>query len=71
MILFFVVKYPTVMGKFALTFMKLMYDEDVFNEEFLVKWFNKKKRLDKNCALYDRDAEKQFRKLIEKFIEWL
>ena len=51
--------------------MKLMYDEEVFSEEFLVKWFNKKKRLDKNCAIYDRSAEKTFRGLIEKFIDWL
>jgi hypothetical protein len=70
MILFFTVKYPE-MNKFAPTFMKLMYDEEVFSQEFLVKWFNKKKRLDKNCALYDRAAEKTFRGLIEKFIEWL
>jgi hypothetical protein len=48
-----------------------MYDEEVFSEEFLVKWFNKKKRLDKSCALYDRAAEKTFRGLIEKFIDWL
>lgn len=59
------------MDKFAPTFMKLMYDEEVFSDEFLIKWYNRKSKLDKHCAMYDRDAEKAFRGLIAKFIEWL
>jgi hypothetical protein len=59
------------MQKFAPTFMKLLYDQEVFSEEFMIKWFNRKLKLDKNCALYDRKAEKQYRTLIEGFINWL
>lgn len=56
------------MGKFAPTFMKLLYDEEVYSDEFLIKWFNKKRKLDKASVLYNRKAEKAFRGLIEKFI---
>jgi hypothetical protein len=69
-ILFFTRKYPE-MGKFATTFMKLLYDQEVYNEDFIIKWFEKRAKLDKTCALYDRKAEKLFRGLIEAFINWL
>ena len=59
------------MGKFATTFMKLLYDQEVYDEEFIVKWFEKRAKLDKTCALYDRKAEKLFRGQIEAFVEWL
>lgn len=51
--------------------MKLMYDQEVFEEEFILKWFDKKLKLDKSCALYDRKAERYFRKSITQFIDWL
>jgi hypothetical protein len=69
-ILFFVRKYPD-MGKYAATFMKLLHDRDIFSDDFIIKWFNRKAKLDKKCALYDRKAEKLFRALIEGFVNWL
>lgn len=51
--------------------MKVLYDQEVFNEDFIIKWFNRKKKLDKTCMLYDRKAEKQFRGAIEAFVKWL
>ena len=59
------------MGVYSATFMKLLYDQEVFEEEFIIKWFNKKLKLDKNCSLYDRKAERQFRKNISEFVKWL
>lgn len=49
------------MQKYAQTFMKILYDQEVFSDEFIIKWFNRKQKLDKTCALYDRKAEKLFR----------
>lgn len=59
------------MSKYAQTFMKKMVDEDVLNDKYLLKWYDKETRLDKDSVLYDKKAEKKFRDLIEKFIEWL
>jgi len=59
------------MVKFAPTFMMLLYDRDIFSEEFIVKWYKKESRLDKKCDLYDRKAEKLFRDAIKAFVEWL
>lgn len=70
-VLFFVRRHPQEMLKFASTFMKLMYDQDVFDEEFIIKWFNREVKLDKSCALYDRKAEKIFKGQIEEFVNWL
>ena len=69
-VLYFIRKYPD-MSKFAPTFMKLLYDQEVFSDEFIIKWFNRKQKLDKNCDLYDRKAEKLFRQTIEAFVNWL
>jgi hypothetical protein len=51
--------------------MKKLVDEEVVGEKFLIDWFDKEVRLDKNSLLYDKKAEKQFREMIEQFIEWL
>lgn len=51
--------------------MKQIYDREVFNEEFILKWYNRKSKLDKNSALKDKKAEKKFKELIEGFINWL
>ena len=51
--------------------MKLMYDREVFNEEFIIKWHSRKAKLDKSCQLYDRKAEKVFRASIDQFVDWL
>lgn len=69
-ILYFVRKNPDY-AKYSQTFMKLLYDQEVFSDEFIIKWFNRKQKLDKNCALYDRKAEKAFRNMIEPFVSWL
>ena len=49
------------MGVYAPTFMKKLYDEEILGEEFLLSWFNRKRKLDKNSILYDRKAEKIFK----------
>jgi hypothetical protein len=59
------------MGTYAQTFLKKMVDEDVLNEKNLMQWYDKETRLDKDSVLYDKKAEKKFRELVEKFIEWL
>jgi hypothetical protein len=41
------------------------------NEDFIVRWFHRKRKLDKTCKLYDRKAEKIFKEYIEEFINWL
>jgi len=51
--------------------MKKMVDESILSEKFLLEWFDKTIRLDKESVLYDKKAEKKFRENIEKFIEWL
>jgi hypothetical protein len=70
-IVFFIRRHPAEMEKFIPTFMKILYDQDVYSEEFIVKWYNKKAKLDKTSALYDRKAERAFRKAIEPFVNWL
>jgi len=40
-------------------------------EDFLIKWFHRKRKLDKDCGLYDRKAEKSFREKITEFVDWL
>jgi hypothetical protein len=62
-ILFFVVKNPSMM-KFAPSFMKLLYEQEMLSEELIIGWHSKKIKLDKKCALYDRKCEKAFRKQI-------
>lgn len=68
---FFVRRHPAELLKFAATFMKLLYDQEVFDEEFIIAWHNRKIKLDKACALYDRKAEKEFKKQLDQFVEWL
>ena len=49
---------------------KHLYDTSVYTDEFFTNWHGGEK-LDKNCILYDRKAEKAFKALINDFIEWL
>ena len=51
--------------------MKMLYDQSVFSDEFLIGWFETKIKSDKKCMLYDRKTEKAFRLLITDFITWL
>ena len=71
LVLYFIRKYNSEMGAYAQTFLKKMVDEDVLNEKNLLQWYDKEARLDKESVLYDKKAEKKFRDLVEKFIEWL
>ena len=71
LVLFFIRKYNDELSKYAQTFLKKMVDEDVLSEQFILDWNDKNIRLDKDSALYDKKAEKKFRDLVEKFIEWL
>jgi len=71
LVLYFVRKYKSEMGKYAQTFMKKMVDENILSEKFLIDWADKTTRLDKDSALYDKKAEKKFRENNEKFMEWL
>ena len=52
------------MMKFAASFMKLLYEQEMLSEELIVGWHSKKIKLDKKCVLYDRKCEKAFRKQI-------
>ena len=69
-VLFFINKYPE-QKKYASRFCKLLYDTSVYTDEFFTSWHSNELKLDKNCQLYDRKAEKQFKGLIDDFIEWL
>jgi len=51
--------------------MKKLVDENILAEKFLLEWFDKTIRLDKESGIYDKKAEKKFRDLIEKYIEWM
>lgn len=71
LVLYFIRKYNSEMGKYGPTFMKKLVDQNILNDKFLIDWFDKTIRLDKDSLMYDKKAEKKFRDLIEKFIEWL
>lgn len=51
--------------------MKKLVDENILSEKFLIDWFDKNIRLDKESGLYDKKSERKFRELIEPFIEWM
>lgn len=51
--------------------MKTLVDQNVLTEKFIIGWFDKTFRLDKESATYDKKAEKKFRDLTEKFVDWL
>lgn len=51
--------------------MKKLVDEKILSEKFVIDWFDKAIRLDKSSTMYDKKAEKKFRDLIEKFVEWM
>jgi len=51
----------TDLSKVGPTFMNKMYDQEVFSGEFLVKWHESTKSLDRHSPLHDRKAEKAFK----------
>lgn len=69
-VLYFIHKHPEEQ-KFLPNFLKLLYDQSVFSDEFIIKWHAAKSKMDKSCCLYDRKAEKKMRALTEEFVEWL
>jgi len=71
LILYFIRKYKGDLDKYAPTFMKKLVDENIISDKFLIGWYEKEITLDKNARTRDKKAEKKFRDLIEKFIEWL
>ena len=64
-VLYFVRRHKDDLSKYAPTFMKKLVDEDILTEKFLIDWFDKTTRLDKDSLLYDKKAEKQFRDMVE------
>jgi hypothetical protein len=38
-----------------------MYDQEIFSDQFLIRWHMKKKKLDKESMLHDRKSEAEFR----------
>ena len=71
LVLYFVRVYKDELQKYAPTFMKKLVDENILTDKFIIDWSEKNIRLDKNSLLYDKKAEKQFRDMIEQFVEWL
>lgn len=69
--LYFIKKYNSEMSKFAPTFMKKLVDENIMSDKFLIQWYDKEIKLDKDSGLYDKKSERKFRELNEQFIEWL
>ena len=69
--LYFIKKFNAEMGKFGPTFMKKLVDENIMSDKFLIQWYDKEVKLDKDSGLYDKKCERKFRELIEQFIEWL
>ena len=60
------------MNKYAETFLhKIVVTEKILSEELLMNWYEKSVKLDKKSPLYDKNFEKKFRSLIEKFIDFL
>lgn len=51
--------------------MKHLLDEQILTDKFIIDWFDKTIRLDKEAGIYDKKAEKQFRDLIPDFMTWL
>lgn len=70
-VLYFVRMHKDNLTKYAPTFMKKLVDDNLLTDKFLIDWFDKNIRLDKDSLLYDKKAEKQFRDMIEAFINWL
>lgn len=69
--LYFIKKFNSEVGKFGATFMKKLVDENIMSDKFLIQWYDKEVKLDKDSGLYDKKSERKFRELIEKFIDWL
>lgn len=68
---FFIHKYKKEMSRFAASFMKMCVDQNVLSAKFIIDWYDKTIRLDKNSLLYNKKSEKKLKDLCEDFIQWL
>lgn len=59
--------------KYIPTIMKLFFDEDIFEEEFLNHWYDKKsiEQLKKVSPLYNEKINSDFLNFSKDFLEWL
>ena len=67
---FFVNRYPEHL-KFAPAFCQKVYNNSFLEDQLFITWYNKTEKLDKDCILYDRKAEKTMRTSLAEFVAWL
>lgn len=67
---FFTSTYPDL-EKAIPSFLKYAYDADLLEEQQLLDWEDKKFKTDKKSCLYNKKAEKKFKKKAEQFFNWL
>lgn len=53
------------------TALKLLYDNDILNEEFLMGWQNGEAVFNKESTLYSRKCMGKFKRLAQPFLDWL
>lgn len=70
MVNFFVIQRPELQNAIP-SFSKFAYECDIISEEVFLKWADKKYKTAKISSLYDKKAEKKFKKAAEKFLTWL
>jgi hypothetical protein len=63
--LYFIKKFNSEMSKYGPTFMKKLVDENIMSDKFLIQWYDKEVKLDKDSGLYDKKSERKFRELNE------
>jgi len=71
LVIYFIRKHNSELGKFASTFMMHLLNECVLADKFIIDWYDKSIRLDKESGIYDKKAEKKFRDLIEEFVTYI
>ena len=59
------------MQKFVPAVCKKLYDNSVIEDQFFIKWYEKKLRLDRNSIMYDKRAQDAMRPLLTEFVGWL
>uniref|UniRef100_A0A7S3KVB2 W2 domain-containing protein n=1 Tax=Euplotes crassus TaxID=5936 RepID=A0A7S3KVB2_EUPCR len=70
MVNFFITQRPDLDIAIA-GFCKVAYDSNIISEEVFLAWADKKFKTDKKSSVYDKKAEKKFRKAAQKFLTWL
>ena len=59
------------MQKFVPAVCKKLYDNSVIEDQFFIKWHEKKLRLDRTSIMYDKRAQDAMRPLLTEFVGWL